>query len=160
MNQRMHIAVRLALCEGVHAALTDRLEISLDCSVCHRCHRTVIFDAAAQSAVCTPTMHLFPARVVARGIESQGNETALVSTVEYQYEPFVDAKYPQRVPTGGSSWARIGFTLLCPDCGKVTTTSHQSNCGNRHYPYHCTCGSTLCEVLDRPELSSSDFVGH
>jgi hypothetical protein len=62
--------------------------------------------------------------------------------VEYQYEPFVDAKYPDRLPyygpsEGVPSWARINFTLTCPRCRAVVPRSTQSNLVR---PYTATCG--------------------
>ena len=51
-----------------------------------------------------------------------------VYLLEYEAEPFKDAKYPEHnVWTGQPTWARIGFSLTCPRCEAVTTTSTKTN---------------------------------
>jgi hypothetical protein len=41
--RRAEVSARLTFADGVSATFSDPLEVSLDCCICHRCYRTVIF---------------------------------------------------------------------------------------------------------------------
>jgi hypothetical protein len=132
------VTVRLDLEGGTLAGFADELEVSLDCPVCCRCCRTVVFRGEAEG-VCTPTGRPFPGRVVRKAATGEG----VSYTVAYCYTPFEDAKYPARRPTGAPRWARVSFVVVCLGCGRASRQSTQSNIVR---PWSCrcpSCGSVL-----------------
>lgn len=128
------------------------LEVSLDCYVCQRRMRTVIFTATTP-AYCTPTKHDFDARLLAVEL----SEDSAVYTFEYTYIPFTDAKYPdeQRYASfekGSPAWVRIYFIAQCPKCGKETEDSTQSNLV-RPRSQRCSCGHLLFMDNAPPQIT-------
>src|SRR5262245_33385998 len=86
------ISARFAFADGAAVTFGDTLEVSLDCCICHRCRRTVVFKVGGVEGKCTPTGHPFPGKIV--GMEASAN--SVVYRLEYWFEPFDDAKYPER----------------------------------------------------------------
>ncbi len=77
--------------------------------------------------------------------------------IEYQYEPFIDAKYPDKLPYYGPSegiptWARVHFTMTCPRCQAQVTDSTQTNLVRPHTET-CDCGYELITDDAPPALS-------
>ncbi len=108
------VSVQIAFAEGSHVTFGDTLELSLDCCICHRCHRTVIFEVGGVEGKCTPTGHPFPGKVVSKTADAG----SVVYRLEYWYEPFIEAKHPEwRRPQSLPKWGRVRFTVTCPKCG-------------------------------------------
>jgi hypothetical protein len=131
--QVAEISARFAFTDGVVATFSDTLEVSLDCCICHRCRCTVIFKVDGAEGKCTPTGHPFPGKIVAM----EASAGLVVYRLEYWYESFVDAKYPdRRKAQNRPTWGRIGFDVVCPKCRQ---TSHQSTQNNIVRPWSCAC---------------------
>jgi hypothetical protein len=130
------------------------LEVSLDCHVCRRCHRTVIFRSGALHGVCTPTRHDFPGRLLSSEASERADWRSSRYLIDYEYVPFRDAKYPESAPSEGApTWARVSFKVKCPACGVVSPHSTQNNIVR---PWRCTCkcgGHLYNESLPMPTLS-------
>ncbi len=131
---------------------TELLHVSLDCFHCQRRMRTVIFQGAI-APYCTPTKHKFDGRL----LSSQFNTDSAVYTIEYNYIPFTDAKYPdeQRYASyekGSPSWARIHFIVQCPQCGRRENLSTQSNLV-RPRNRVCRCGHQLFIDNTPPQMT-------
>ena len=140
------VEVNLPFADGATVTFADAVEVSLDCCVCRRCHRTVIFRTDGTDGRCTPTDHAF-AGYALRKDEFPAGQTRVRYLVAYRYEPFVDAKYAGvRTPSGGPAWGRVSFTIDCPACGTRSSRSVQTNTAR---PWECRCGCGA--VLDREE---------
>jgi hypothetical protein len=157
MNRIATIAVDLPLNDGVQASVREGIEVSLDCSDCQRKGRTVGFRKSENHGVCTPSGHWFRGILLDIRQRDEDGRFAVEYDVEYQYEPFVDAKYPDQLPYYGPSdgvptWARVYFTLTCPRCQAITTNSTQSNMVRPHTET-CKCGYDLYRDEVPPILS-------
>ena len=144
------ISARFAFAEGSRVTFRDGLEVSLDCCICQRCRRTVIFKVGEVEGKCTPTGHPFPGKIV----RLKANADSVVYGLEYWYEPFEDAKYPdRRKAQDRPTWARVGFDIACPKCGQESRQSSQNNIV-RPRTCHCKCGHVLFTESDEmPELA-------
>jgi len=142
MERVAEVAVRLEFARGASVLFGDPLELSLDCSVCRRCRRTVVFREGRAEGVCTPTGHPFPGRIVGKKVIQRGLAWSVAYRVAYRYELFTDAKYPGEKAAGRPTWGRVPFELICPECGRVTKASTQSNIV-RPWSCRCECGWVL-----------------
>jgi uncharacterized protein (TIGR02996 family) len=141
----------LAFTAGATVTFADSLEVSLDCCVCRRCHRTVVFQGDCTNGRCTPTNHLFPGYLL-RKDEPVGSSASVRFLVAYRYEPFVDAKYTSRQPRGVTTWARVYFSVVCPACGESVRDSTQTNLV-RPWTCRCRCGAVVYEDREMPMLN-------
>ena len=151
------VTVRIAFATGAAVTFSDRLEVSLDCCICRRCRRTVIFFEGEAEGRCTPTGHTF-GRLTGKEVTQNGSVASVVYRVVYWYEPFLDAKYPdKRQPSGRPQWARVRFEIVCPKCVSVKKDSTQNNIVR---PYVCSCQQCGCvlytEQDEQPVLSWAD----
>jgi hypothetical protein len=115
---------------------------------------------STRGSYCTPTKHPFNGRVVALQSEpprAVGDHDIITGSycLEYEFEPFVDAKYPGRSVSPRPTWARISFAITCP-CGQTSERSTQTNIV-RPWTVRCQCGQTLF-VEDQPVPIFSDAV--
>ncbi len=125
-------------------AFDRKLEVSLDCHVCQRRCRTVIFRPAETHGVCNTTKHAkhaFPGRILDVESRVEGNAHVAVFLFEYEHEPFRDAKYPderryETMELGAPTWARVSFDVTCPACGE---RSQHSTLNNIVRPWRCVC---------------------
>ncbi len=78
------VAVRLEFAGGAGVSFGDPLELSLDCSVCRRCRRTVVFREGRAEGVCTPTGHPFSGRVVGKEVVQRGLAWSVAYRVAYR----------------------------------------------------------------------------
>jgi hypothetical protein len=109
--RRAEVSARFAFAAGVTVMFSDTPGVSLDCCICHRCYRTVIIRMGGIEGKCTPTGHPFPGKIVSK----QAGPASVAGRLEYWYEPFADAKYPdRRAPTDRPTWGRVGFEAVCP----------------------------------------------
>jgi uncharacterized protein (TIGR02996 family) len=150
------VEVDLPFAHGATVTFADSLEVSLDCCVCRRCHRTVVFQGDGTDGRCTPTRHSFPGYML-RNDERDGRAASVHYLVAYRYESFVDAKYADfRRPSGVPTWGRVYFTILCPVCGECGTHSVQTNAIRPREP-RCKCGTVLFrEERETPVLACVD----
>ena len=149
------VSATFGFTEGAVVTFSDTLEVSLDCCICYRCWRTVIFPVGGTDGLCTPSRHVFPGKVFEPEVTRQGAVTAVLYRLAYWYEPFEDAKYPGRTPTGAPTWARISFEILCPNCGGVKKSSVQNNTV-LPWTCHCDCGQNLYTQVDKLPVLSTD----
>lgn len=150
MLQRADISTHLALATGATVTFSDSVEVSLDCCVCRRCIRTVVFELGRAEGLCTPTGHPFPGRIA----DMQAGPRSITYRIEYQYEPFEDAKYPGiRRPQPHPRWARVSFAVTCPRCGASSPLSAQNNEG-RPWTARCSCREALYTTRkEMPQLA-------
>jgi uncharacterized protein (TIGR02996 family) len=153
----LHVAsveVSLDFADAVKVSYADILEVSLDCCICRRCRRTVVFRLDGKDGTCTPSGHPFPGFLLRKGGDGQEASCGARYLVAYRYEPFVDAKHPEwRRPVGVPTWARVSFSVACPACGEQGSHSTQTNIA-RPWTCHCRCGAVLYrEVGEMPMLS-------
>ena len=151
------MAVRFEFPAGATVTFCDPLELSLDCPVCCRCRRTVVFWEGHAEGRCTPIGHAFPGQIVTKQVVHDGAGASVVYRVKYRYEPFTDAKYPDhRKPSGQPTWGRVAFQVTCPRCGEVEKASTQTNIV-RPWVCRCNCGCVLyTEREEQPTLSSKE----
>jgi len=149
------VSATFGFTEGATVKFSDTLEVEQDCCICHRCWRTVIFTAGGTEGHCTPTRHVFPGKAFAPEVTRQGAETVIRYRLDYWYEPFEDAKYPGRTPTGMPTWARISFEIVCPNCSTRTKSSVQNNTA-LPWTCYCDCGRSLYTQVDILPVLSTD----
>ena len=150
MNRLGHATTELSVAPGAILSVATPFEVALDCIVCRRRHRTVVFSKLGAAGVCTPTGHEFRGTLLSLD-GTNGRAAALFS---YDYEPFRDAKYPggDGFEAGAPSWARFNFDLTCRSCGAVSLESTQTNLV-RPWSFICKCGAKLYDDLRAPALS-------
>jgi uncharacterized protein (TIGR02996 family) len=153
------VQASFAFAAGSMVSFADGVEVSLDCYVCRRCHRTVYFQPDGGQGKCTPTGHPFPGYWLGKEKISEGAIVSARYRVAFHIESFLDAKYPQhRKPSARPTWARVGFEVVCPRCGHANRGSVQNNIV-RPWTWRCQCGQHLyTEVDEMPVLSLLDVV--
>src|SRR5262245_30737154 len=72
MERIAEATVRFEFTAGAVVTFCDPLELSLDCPVCRRCCRTVVFREGESEGRCSPTGHAFPGRIIARQVAQDG----------------------------------------------------------------------------------------
>jgi ribosomal protein S27E len=160
MNRLARISVSLRWQPDVQPVFADAIEIGLDCPGCRRNGRTVIFESFDTPGRCTPTNHVFAGRLVSKELAQPA--LTVTYTIAYFYEPFVDAKYPERWMHGGRqpgtpSWARAHFQVRCPACGNAESHTTQSNLVRPHDSL-CRCGNLLYRDQAEPVLAWQDAL--
>lgn len=169
MNRTVEVKSHLNCGPGVQVVIVDPLEVSLDCHVCGRIHRTVLLNSSKGTtmwlpkndvkitsdeipAICTPTLHIFPAHVLNRQIGTVASSSIISFHIGYTFQPFTDKEYNQTaidIP----SWARIHFTLICPRCGRASGASTQTD-AVRPSIKSCVCGYELYIDNQPPEFEN------
>lgn len=147
--------------KGIEVVFDDTVEVSLDCSDCHRKRRTVIFYAGKEKGKCTPTGHPFRGKLISKHSYLEANRYFVEYKILYEYEPFVDAKYPNEKIYYGESkgiptWGRISFALKCPKCKSVSKESSQNNLVR---PYSCTCACGFELYEEQTEIPILEWEG-
>jgi hypothetical protein len=132
----------------IKIALNEPLEVSLDCPRCQRTARTIVFRETTNSAVCTPTGHLFPGRVTAHNLTISGDITTMLYRISYETADFNDRKRDEP-SVAHPTWARINFTLTCPSCGARSKNFVQNNL---HRPRTCVCDCGQLLFRDDTEI--------
>jgi len=141
VSETVSVKVILNISDGVKVSADDTLELSLNCFVCERTRRTIILRVGEEAGICTPTKHLFPAKILAKETLSQTKSVELKYLVEYWFAPFVDRKYKE--PAEDSLiWGRVHFSITCPKCGETKIRSVQTNLV-RPFTEYCSCGNAL-----------------
>ena len=132
---------------------SDTVMVSLDCSGCSRCHRSVVLDKSGFLSYCMSTKHRFTGQILQ--LKSTRNEDSSIATgiylIEYDFETFEDAKYPDRKPSPETNWARVKFTIRCK-CGSNVSRETQNN-QVRPFDVPCDCGAILVrDVEEIPKI--------
>jgi hypothetical protein len=155
------IAVQFEFADGATISFGDPLEVALDCPICRRCWRTVVFHEGHTEGKCTPTGHSFHGYIIAKEEAQSGPVASVIYRVRYSYEPFTDAKYPGvRETSGEPTWGRVAFEVACSRCGHITKASTQTNI-RRPWASRCECGCVLyTEWVEQPVLTSTEWRGY
>lgn len=169
MNRKIQVETTFQMLAGQLVLKTKpHLEVSLDCAVCQKRARTVVMGlssqirgeiaeysaapAAPKAAICTPTGHDFPARLVQHETITGTETVTLRYCFEYDYSAFNATAGSLR---GDSSplprWARVSFLLRCPTCEVSMESSTQTNLG-RPYDQGCHCGLPLLRSCSPPQI--------
>ena len=158
--RKAEVILVLPLAPNVDVSLGHELAVSLDCSYCARTDRTIVFSLGAASARCCPGSATrtdeahppYPGRLVDLNVR-RGDDGTTTATycLEYEVSPFEDAKYgPDLRPwRGHPTWGRVRFTLTCPKCEGLVSTSTQSNIAR---PWTHTCGCGYQCYVERREM--------
>lgn len=147
------IEASFAFVVGAEVSFDRRVDVSLDCVTCGRTGRTVVFDTDAGTARCTSRRGDHPFVGEARGpeVESMGGRRHVRYSVRYATGAFCDLK--EREPAvAHPTWARIGFEIVCPRCGRAQRQSVQNN-AVLPWTSRCACG---CELY-RQEVEQPVF---
>jgi hypothetical protein len=142
-----NVEAALHLAEGVEVSFDDKLEVSLDCCVCCRIGRTIVFDLVARTACCTPTGHTFPGSVERKSVATTESVTTVTYRLQYDSGEFVDPKH-QNPSVPHPTWGRIGFTLACPKCGSQEHYSVQNNVARPRIKWCGQCKLPLFESFE------------
>lgn len=144
MKIKLKIDVPIQISDSVtDITFSDSVMVSLDCSGCSRCNRSVVVSEFDYLSYCMPTKHRFNGKILK--CSSSKSEVSNTVTghylIEYEFTDFEDSKYPDRVPKKGSNWARVRFTMRCK-CGVNVTYETQNN-NVRPFEILCECGTML-----------------
>jgi len=124
--------------DGVLASVDLPLEVSLDCPVCQRRRRTVLFAALNSPGLCPYGRHEF-----GWWVSVTVSPGAVRLEFDYDYVPFVDAKHTTNEDTyapyagrekGAPTWVRFRYWVQC-GCGLrrryLSDENAQCGCGRR-----------------------------
>ena len=159
---RMKVQLRIDAAIPLSQCVTDitfarKVMVSLDCCACKRCDRSAVLGRYHWDSYCTPDRHKFHGTIL--DLKSAKDNTSNIVTgsylIEYEFEEFVDAKYPDRVPSPGSTWARVEYTMRCK-CGANIWRETQNN-QVRPLDVTCECGTVL--VTETEENPRIEIVG-
>lgn len=149
----VQLAVRLQLAPGITVEFSGPLEISLDCPVCHRRERTIVFHEGEAQGTCTPTGHAFPGRITGKRTGQDGRMAWAEYRVRYICQQSSDTLQPGLGSPGAPTWSRASFEASCPQCARITHASTQTNLV-RPQMHRCTCGHMLyTDDTEQPSLS-------
>lgn len=151
-----HCEFRLSLQvpEQVQLEPFQRLEVALPCAACQRADRTIILTQTEPGQHWSGPDHDFPGCLKAVTLERQGGLAKVTYLLEYEFEPFVDAKYPDRIVAPQPSWGRMGMLLTCP-CGHAREMETQCNLV-KPIAEVCDCGQMLfLEVENALQFSAA-----
>ncbi len=158
MKRIAEIIAHIKANKNVIISFGDKLEVSLDCSDCERRRRTVVFELDSEAGNCTPTGHSFRGKLAIKNTWQADRIYSAKYEVVYEYEPFVDRKYPNEPNYYGQSkgvpiWGRVHFPITCPQCERWFDWSMQNNIV-RPWTNECKCGYELyTEIEEMPILS-------
>ena len=158
MKVKLEISTPIVTSDCVtDVTFSDTVMVSLDCCGCNRCYRSVVLDKSGYLSYCTPTRHKFDGQILELRSNRDENSNATIGSylIEYEFEPFTDAKYPDRIPSPESSWARVKFTMRC-QCGANVSHETQNN-QVRPLDIQCECGAVL--VTEAEEIPKITLVG-
>ena len=159
MKLQLEITASIPISEFVtDITFSDTVMVSIDCCGCKRCMRSIVFDKSGFSTYCTPTKHKFNGKIIK--LKSTKNGDMTISTciylIEYEFELFVDAKYPNHIPSPGSNWARVKCIMRCK-CGSNISWETQNNLG-RPFNVLCECGAVLSrEIEENPKIKKVSY---
>jgi len=142
MKKATVLEVKINLEKDTLVIFDPLIEISVDCFICQRNHRTIGLKYGDESAKCFKGNHTYPAKIT----EMNPTESKATYYIEYDYEEFEDRKY--KFPSDGIiKWARVHFKIICPACKKEIDCSTQTNL-SRPWSRFCKCGQLLYTEKD------------
>lgn len=160
------IAVELNLKSEVLIEASDQIEVSLGCAYCQRHRRTIFFQLGEPSGQCSPrrsgiTHPRFPGKLETQKVFSYQNIVQIQYELSYEFQPFVDAKYGKTCFGGGQpTWARVKWTMVCPNCGEPCRAFTQNNLVRPFTKTCCICTYQFyVESNEMPILSWLDPEG-
>lgn len=134
------LAVQVPAQVGLKAS--RRLEASLACTGCQRADRTILLSQTEPARHWGGSDdHEYPGRLAGFSLERQADLARVVYLLEYDFEPFVDAKYPEREVTPQPTWGRMALQLSCV-CGHLRELETQCNLV-KPMAEICGCGRLL-----------------
>jgi hypothetical protein len=137
MKKTAILEVKINLETDVLLTFDSFIEISIDCFICKRNHRTIGIKFGEDNAKCFKENHTYPAKI----IEMKLSENKAEYYIEYDYNEFEDKRY--KIPSDGLiKWARVHFKIICSNCKKEIDCSTQNNL-SRPWSCFCKCGQLL-----------------
>jgi hypothetical protein len=139
------VFLSLLLNDKVLITPNNVLELSLDCHICQRTDRTIIFEKN-KTPICRKTGHTIEGNAIFQqktltpatnhyNLSGDVQQAVLTYRVNFDYQPFIDQE--SKVPSSPTSkWGRMSFTLQCPVCNTKTKFSTQSNL-KHPIEFHC-----------------------
>ena len=142
MKKSAALKIQINLENDALVTFDSFIEISLDCFICRRSHRTIGLRYGEVSAKCIKGNHTYPAKVT----EMNQTESKATYYIEYDYNEFEDKRY-KMLSDGIIKWARVHFKIICPKCKKEIDCSTQNNL-SRPWSCFCKCGQLLYTEKD------------
>ena len=153
MRKTAELEVRINLENDVSVKFDSFIEISADCFICQRNHRTIGLKYGDESAKCFKGNHTYPAKIV----EMKLTESTAEFYIEYDYNEFEDKK-DKSSSDGIIKWARVYFKIICPACKKEIDCSTQTNL-SRPWSRFCKCGQLIYTEQDEmPILKNKERI--
>jgi hypothetical protein len=160
MRYTSTLTVPLQISKGAAITFSPVVEVSLACHGCCRANRTIFLSESAPAehfGNINYDGHTFDGRIV--GFSSDrapaGDDADLITArycLNYDFQPFTDAKYPERQVSPHPTWGRIHFTIRCT-CDRSVEGSTQSNLV-RPRRVRCQCGQILLSEYEQVILFS------
>ena len=149
MKKTAVIEVSIDLDDDTFATFSSFVEISVDCFICQRNHRTIGLKYGEDNAKCFKEKHTYPAKIT----DMKLTESKAEYYVEYEYNEFEDRRNKTQ-SDGIIKWARVYFKIKCPNCGKEIDCSTQNNI-SRPWSRICNCGQLLyTEKIEMPIIKN------
>lgn len=130
------------------------LEVSLDCHICKKLHRTIIVEKSEKKSFCPSGDHQFPAVLKNVEVIQEHSKSNPITTVNYalEYDFFefvaVRGKYDKNESDPTLTWIRIYFNIKCPRCRHKDDYSTQTNMVR---PYQQLCNNCNLPLYDDKE---------
>ncbi len=137
-----------------HAAF----EVSFDCLLCTKLHRTIRFDGIGQLGVCQSSggNHSFAGILHSMFPFESDSESFVSYKIHYEFTPFIDSqsgKESDPTPT----WCRVALDATCSVCGVQSTGLIESDLVAPS-KICCPCGTHLYDYLREMPLLR-DWMG-
>jgi hypothetical protein len=167
MRYTSTLTVPLQVSKGAAVTFSPLVEASLACHGCCRADRTIILSDSAPAEHFGPAIgydgHPFYGRVVnfSSDTTSHDHDADLITArfrLSYDFQPFTDAKYPERAVSPQPTWGRVRFTIRCT-CGRSVETYTQTNLV-RPRRVRCECGQILLVEHEQVVLFSEAQSDH
>lgn len=152
--------------KGVAVTFATAVEVSLACQRCCRADRTIVLSESSPAAHFGRALgydgHAFDGCILAFGSDTAPSEhdTDLVTVryeLTYDFQPFTDAKYPERRVSPQPTWGRVHMQVVCL-CGRSIDTYTQTNLV-RPRRVQCPCGQLLMREDEQVILFSDARPG-
>ena len=89
MKKTAALEVKINLEDGTLVIFDSFIEISIDCFICQRNHRTIGLKYGEDNAKCFKESHIYPAKIA----DMKLTESKAEYYIEYEYNEFKDKKY-------------------------------------------------------------------
>ena len=136
---------------------TKSLEISLDCCICLRTHRTQQYRLGAEAGICSGPRdvgsHPMAGRVSAFDRLTGPDSVGLRLTIEYWWSPFADLKdQTPATPLTDAPWVRLRVGYRCPNKETSHETTTQSNMVRPSDIVCESCEAVIASSADAPRI--------